>query len=248
MNALRAGLLVLVIVAALAPLRPAHAQALIADLSDHLIAITAGFSGTKVLLFGAIEGDGDIVVVLRGPPTTTVVRRKARVAGIWINSRQVTFSNVPALYYLSSSRPLTEVTTPSVRQRHQIGVENLRVQTNTKAGEETIAEFRAGLIRNKTNEGLFSVGGGEVSFLGQRLFRTEIYLPPNVPPGSYTVETLLLRGGQVAAAQTTPMIVSKVGVGAEVYEFAHFHAASYGILAVILAVLAGWTAGAVRRA
>jgi uncharacterized protein (TIGR02186 family) len=248
MNALRAGLLVLVIVAALAPWRPAHAQALIADLSDHLIAITAGFSGTKVLLFGAIEGDGDIVVVLRGPPTTTVVRRKARVAGIWINSRQVTFSNVPALYYLSSSRPLTEVTTPSVRQRHQIGVENLRVQTNTRAGEETIAEFRAGLIRNKTNEGLFSVGGGEVSFLGQRLFRTEIYLPPNVPPGSYTVETLLLRGGQVAAAQTTPMIVSKVGVGAEVYEFAHFHAASYGILAVILAVLAGWTAGAVRRA
>lgn len=248
MNTLRASLLVLVIVAALAPLRPAYAQALIADLSDHLIAITAGFSGTKVLLFGAIEGDGDIVVVLRGPPTTTVVRRKARVAGIWINSRQITFSNVPALYYLSSSKPLTEVTTPSVRQRHQIGVENLRVQAETRAGEETIAEFRAGLIRNKTNEGLFSVGGGEVAFLGQRLFRTEIYLPPNVPPGSYTVETLLLRGGQVAAAQTTPMIVSKVGVGAEVYEFAHFHAASYGILAVILAVLAGWTAGAVRRA
>lgn len=248
MNALRTGLLVLVIVAALAPARPAHAQALIADLSDHLIAITAGFSGTKVLVFGAIEGDGDIVVVLRGPPTTTVVRRKARVAGIWINSRQITFSNVPALYYLSSSRPLTEVTTPNVRQRHQIGVENLRVQAETKAGEETIAEFRAGLIRNKTNEGLFSVGGGEVSFLGQRLFRTEIYLPPNVPPGSYTVETLLLRGGQVAAAQTTPLIVSKVGVGAEVYDFAHFQAASYGILAVILAVLAGWIAGAVRRA
>jgi len=248
MNAVRAGLLVLVLVAALAPPRPAHAQALIADLSDHLIAITAGFSGTKVLLFGAIEGDGDIVVVLRGPPTTTVVRRKARVAGIWINSRRITFSNVPALYYLSSSKPLTEVTTPSVRQRHQIGVENLRVQAETKAGEETIAEFRAGLIRNKTNEGLFSVAGGEVAFLGQRLFRTEIYLPPNVPPGSYTVETLLLRGGQVAAAQTTPMIVSKVGVGAEVFEFAHFHAASYGILAVILAVLAGWTAGAVRRA
>ncbi len=109
--------------AALAPWRPAQAQALIADLSDHLIAITAGFSGTKVLLFGAIEGDGDIVVILRGPATTTLVRRKARVAGIWVNRRQITFSNVPALYYLSSSKPITEITTPSVRQRHQIGVE-----------------------------------------------------------------------------------------------------------------------------
>jgi uncharacterized protein (TIGR02186 family) len=246
MTALRAALMMLVIVMALAP-RAAQAQALVADLSDHLIAITAGFSGTKVLLFGAIEGDGDIVVVLRGPATTTSVRRKARVAGIWVNRREITYGNVPALYYISSSRPITEITTPSVRQRHQIGVENLRFTATTRYGQDMLQDFRAGLIRNKTNEGLFAVGSGQVSFLGQRLFRTEIYLPPNVPPGSYTVETLLLRNGQVAAAQTTPMIVSKVGLGADVYEFAHYQAASYGILAVILAVLAGWTAGAVRR-
>ena len=48
-------------VAAALALMPAaaRAQALIADLSEHLIAITAGFSGTDVLLFGATEGEGD---------------------------------------------------------------------------------------------------------------------------------------------------------------------------------------------
>ena len=116
MTVLRGTLMMLVIVMALAP-RAAQAQALIADLSDHLIAITAGFSGTKVLLFGAIEGDGDIVVVLRGPATTTTVRRKARVAGIWVNRREITYGNVPALYYISASRPIS----PGVRTHSPAG-------------------------------------------------------------------------------------------------------------------------------
>ena len=64
------------------PIGQARAQALVADLSDHFIAITTGFVGADVLLFGAIEGDGDVVVVLRGPSGKEVVRRKGRVAGL----------------------------------------------------------------------------------------------------------------------------------------------------------------------
>jgi hypothetical protein len=51
----------------------------------------------------------------------------------------------------------------------------------------------------------------------------------------------------VIGAQTTPMFVNKVGVGADIYEFAHDRAAIYGLLAVLVAVLAGWAAGAVFR-
>ena len=47
--------------------------------------------------------------------------------------------------------------------------------------------------------------------------------------------------------QVTPMFVSKIGVGADVYEFAHRHAAIYGILAVLIAAGAGWAASAVFR-
>jgi hypothetical protein len=36
-------------------------------------------------------------------------------------------------------------------------------------------------------------------------------------------------------------------VGADIYEFAHDRAAIYGLLAVLVAVLAGWAAGAVFR-
>jgi uncharacterized protein (TIGR02186 family) len=224
-----------------------RAQALVFDLSSHLIAITAGFSGTELLLFGATEGEGDVVVILRGPDADMVVRRKSRIAGIWLNTSQMTFTGVPAFYRAASSRPLDEITSLTIRTRHQLGTDNLRLTPPADADAGEIAAFRAGLVRSKERHGLYSNDVGRVNFLGPRLFRTRVTLPANVPPGSYTVEVLLVKNGQVLAAQTTPMFVNKTGVSADVYEFAHSHEAIYGILAIIIAVLAGWGAGAIFR-
>ncbi len=226
---------------------PARAQPLVADLSEHLIAITAGFAGTDVLLFGATEGEGEVVVVLRGPDHPVIVRRKSRVAGIWINTERVSFSGAPSFYRVASSHPLDEVTTPALRSRHQIGVDQLRLVPERNLSRGVLVDFRDGLLRNKEREDLYSTEIGKVSFLGPRLFRTRIYLPANVPPGSYTVEVLLVRNRQVVAAQTTPMFVSKVGIGADVFDFAHRYAAVYGLLAVLMAAFAGWAAGTVFR-
>ena len=46
----------LVALVVLAFAAPARAQQVVADLSRHLVAITTGFVGTDVLLFGAVEG------------------------------------------------------------------------------------------------------------------------------------------------------------------------------------------------
>ena len=98
-----------------------HGNALIADLSKHLIAITTGFTGAEVLLFGAIEGEGDIAVVVRGPNEEVVVRRKQRMAGIWVNGRNLTFRRVPAFYAVAATREITDFAPDSVLSRHQIG-------------------------------------------------------------------------------------------------------------------------------
>jgi hypothetical protein len=66
---------------------PSWAQELIADISERRIDITTGFSGAEVLVFGAIEGEGDVVVVARGPSQNMVLRRKERQFGIWINGK-----------------------------------------------------------------------------------------------------------------------------------------------------------------
>jgi uncharacterized protein (TIGR02186 family) len=192
------------------------------------------------VLFGATDGPGDVVVVVRGPPREVSVRRKSRVAGIWINTRRVSFAGVPTYYTVASSRPLDEITTPAARQLYEIGHENLRL--TVVEGRRQIDEFRAALIRTQQNEGLFGREPGRVGFLGERLFRTEIKLPANVPIGTYTVQVFLVRDKDVVSGQTTPLIISKVGVDAELFDFADRRSALYGLVAVVAAMMAGWLA------
>ena len=226
---------------------PARA-ALVADLSDHFIAITTGFSGASVLLFGATEEAGDIVVIVRGPSVPVLMHRKSRVAGIWINTASMTIEDVPGFYAVAASRPLEDVASESIRRRHQMGVEYLPIAPPlTKASANVAEQWKAGLIRNQQRSGLFSRTTGRVNFLGQRLFRTRLELPANVPTGTYRVEVFHLREGRVVGAQTTPLSVSKVGLEAEVFDFAQNRAAWYGLIAILVALVAGWIGHVVFR-
>ena len=72
--------------------------------------------------------------------------------------------------------------------------------------------------------------------------RVGINLPANVPTGTYQVEVFHLQEGRVVSAQTTPLQVSKVGAEAAVYDFAHQHSALYGLIAILVALMAGWVA------
>jgi uncharacterized protein (TIGR02186 family) len=219
------------------------AEPLIADLTSHLIAITTGFTGTNVVLFGATDGDGDIIVVVRGPEHESVVRRKSRVAGIWMNKRQFTFTGVPSYYAVFSNKAIDEIAPPAMQTLHQIGLANLRFGVvETKLSMNEAPDFRAALIRQRQREGLFAETVGRVNFLGDRLFRATIAFPANVPTGSYLVEIFLVRDKAVVYAQTTPLVISEVGIDAEVNEFANRWALLYGIVAVVGAAMAGWLA------
>ncbi len=227
--------------------RTAGAQAVVADLSDHLIAVTTGFAGTKLLLFGAIEGEAaDVIIVVRGPANQVVVRRKERLGGIWVNRHQMSFGGVPEFYRLASTRPVEEIASDRILARHGIGLEHIRmIKPEGETGN--VAEFRDALIRNKQKLGLYPENNGQIALLGNRLFRSDIFFPSNVPTGTYFVTVYLLRDSKVISAQTTPLVVSKIGIGARVFAFAHSHSALYGVAALAIALFAGWFAGAVFK-
>ena len=225
---------------------PVAAESLVADLSHHLVRITTGFTGSDVLLFGAIEGEGDVVVVVRGPASRAVVRQKERVAGVWINQSGVEFGDVPAFYAVAASRPLADFLPQAVAARHRIGMNNLHLTANSPTGENHGA-YREALLRNQVKNGLYPSEIGRVTFLGKRLFRTNVEFPANVPTGIYRVEVYLIRDGQVASAQITPLEIRKAGLEAEIFDFAHRHEILYGLIAILLALMAGWGAGEIFR-
>ncbi len=226
----------------------ARAQPLVADLSQHLVAITAGFTGADIVMFGATDGPGDVVIVVTGPPKPTIVRRKGRFAGIWVNRESMLFADAPTFYGVAASKPIDEILAPNQLDRHQIGVDHIRLlPPNPEARRDDIPEFREALVRNRQRDGLYGGEPGKVTFLGERLFRARMALPAKVTTGSYRVQMFLVRDGQVVTVQTTPLLVSKIGFGADVFDFAHQDSAFYGLIAILMAAAAGWTAAAAFR-
>ncbi|NJO37029.1 MAG: hypothetical protein HC871_04640 [Rhizobiales bacterium] len=229
---------------------PARANGLAADVSDRLIAITTAFVGGEVVVFGAIDDpQGDVVITMRGPRQTQTVRRKSRIAGIWINRDRVAFENVPSFFAIAATRPLGEIAAESVRSQFGLGVDHIDFTLDDHAGYDADEReaFAKALVRNKQKAGLYTTDSGKVTFPGPKLFRATFGFPANVPPGHYQVEVLRFKNGQVIGAQQSSLQISKVGMEAEVFDFAHQRAALYGMIAIVIAVAAGWLAGVVFR-
>lgn len=222
----------------------AHAAAIV-DLSQHNIRITTGFAGGEVLLFGAVEEPADIVVVVEGAAERQTVRRKDRVAGIWLNRDSETFVGVPTYYHVASSRPLSEIP-EATRRRYRMGVDQLTYATEQPISAERRAEFVPAFLRLKRAQHLYVSELGKVEFLGNRLFRTTLALPDNIPTGRYRIEVFELRGD--AVAQTSlDLQIEKSGFEARVFDFAQAQGLAYGLFAVVFALVAGWAASAVFR-
>jgi len=228
----------------------ARATGFIADLSHHLIAITTAFTGSNVLLFGALdEAGGDVVVVVRGPESEATVRRKSRIGPVWLNTDELTFANAPAFYAVAASGRLAAIMDLDDRVRFRIGTENLglRPVDGIERSPAELESFREALVRNKARDDLYAIEVAPIRFLGDRLFRTTLSFPANVPPGNYQVEVLQLDEGTVVAAQTSVLVISKVGLEAEIFDAARTAPALYGLVSVLLAIGAGWTAGVVFK-
>lgn len=228
------------------------ARPVVADLSNHLVAITTGFSGTHVLVFGATDDrKGDIVMVVRGPRETHVVREKVRLAGIWVNREAAVFPAIPAFYAVAATGPLNTVVPSEIRKRHGIGIEALPLAATDSAHkalpDDQARKFRAALIQLKQQAGLYPEALGMVTTLENRLFRAELELPATVPVGSYTVEVYFVQDGAVVGAEITPLFVSKTGFSADVYDFAMYNAAKYALASILFAAFAGWAVALVFR-
>lgn len=228
--------------------RPAMAASpLVADLSRDQIDITTSFSGTRLLLFGATEGVGDVVVVVRGPPRRKVVRKKERILGIWVNRESVTFEDVPGYYFQASTRPLSEIAKNDVLEKHRIGPNRLSLQAADGTSPALADRYRAALLRLNQNLNLYSAPTIPIRITGGRLFRAELVFPSNVPTGEYRAEIFLFQNGRPVSIAKKTLSVRKAGVEAAIFEFAHEHSAIYGISAILIALFAGWLAGALSR-
>lgn len=224
---------------------------LVPEVSQHEVRVQQGFTGTELLLFGAIlDPSGrragqeyDIVVVLKGPAQPIRVREKEQVGGIWINADSSDFRSVPSFFAVASSRPIDEIVDEKTAAIFEFGTRYIQLSPSGIIDPVTQRRFAEGLIDLKQRQGLYSENMSGVTVSEGVLYQARITLPSNVTTGRYIAETFAVANGRVIASAETEVVVEKVGFERTVAEAAENNALMYGLLAVLLSLGTGWVAG-----
>jgi uncharacterized protein (TIGR02186 family) len=229
---------------------PVRAEDLVSGVSQDTIAITSNYTGTDIVVFGAIErGEKpqgrDIVVVVRGPDTEMTVRRRDRVAGIWVNRDAARFEGLPGYYYLAATQPVNRIAPPRALARYGVGIDYL--YPSAVGSHHDPRFFRDAALRHLRRMGLYAEAPGTIDFLSETLFRTRIPVPADVARGQYNVEVYLFRGGDVVSAQSTPLFIDQQGIERKLFNMAHHAPLFYGLLCVFMAMLLGWISSVLFR-
>ena len=237
---------------------PAAAEKLVSSLSSHQVLITPSFIGTKLVLFGIVEREGDtpvrnsydIVATISGPRETLVVRRKARVAGIWVNTDSRTFVQVPSYLTVLSNRPIEDMVSLDLARRLQLGVR--RTLLPQQIGPDTADvvrddPFRAAFLRLKESRKLYVEMQHAVTFLTPILYSASIPIPAGAPTGTYNIELKLFADGALIASGNEPFDIAKEGFEQFVAESALNHGLLYGLATAAMALMTGWLAAVMFR-
>jgi uncharacterized protein (TIGR02186 family) len=237
----------------------AQAERLVTDLSENVIAITSRFSGADLLLFGAIDRnilqedgghgvaigglDYDVIIVVRSIAQDFIVRKKELMGMIWVNKDNHVIGNVPGYFVVGSTDPISQILAPALLAKYEIGLKYLKFKFEDDVLAKTKTDFKQGLIRNMKAKGLFMEIEKSVSIKEGTLFRAKLHFPANMPVGKYNAAVYLVRDGELIARKTMDVMVDKEGIERVIYNFAHENSALYGLMAIIIAVFAGWAAG-----
>lgn len=219
-----------------------RAPGVVTALSQTAVSITSTFSGSEILVFGAItDAPSDealgVVVTIEGPRQAVTVRRKGRVAGVWANTAS-SVVEAPSFHAVATSGPLAEVLAPEEDRRLSV------TAPRSVAAPPGAQGFRGALLRIRRASGDYAVLEGEVTVQRGTLFRAEIALPSDLVEGPHRARVLLTRGGLVIAEEVTGLAVRKVGLERLLYQGATERPALYGAASLVIAVAAGWGAQA----
>ena len=245
--------------ALLAPLLVSAAKpTLVHDVSQRDIEIAYSFTGAELLLFGAIvypggqvpdtkETPAEVVVVVKGPTQSILLREKQKIAGIWINAASMRFRSAPSFYAIASPAPIGKLVDARTRAIYELGLDSLQLSPASTAPIEEQDRFAKGLVDLRHRAGLYVEAPDAVEITDGVLYRARVTIPARVPVGRFTAETFLIQDGRVLAAAVRDIDIRKSGFERFVASAAENASVLYGLTAVALAVGLGWFAGWVAR-
>lgn len=227
-------------------------ETIVAGLSQNLVSITTNFTGSEILIYGAVKRERpipkgeplEVIATVQGPSGPLTVRRKERRFGIWMNTEAVSISRAPSFYAIASSVPLDQGLSETDNLRYQITIPSAIQAVGIASEAEDAPAFLDALIRLQTEEENYVLDESSVRLLESTLFRADVALPANLTEGEYKVRLFITRGGTVVDMHEEIITVNKDGLERWIFNLAHEQSLLYGLLSLVLAIVAGWGASA----
>jgi len=216
------------------------------------------YHGDTVTISGDLDagryGDQDpidLVVKIASPDSHQAFRKKGKVGGLlWMTVGNLKFEHVPNLYLLYSTGKLEDVLDPEEMDKNEIGYPALkrRVEIDPLLSEEEKTRWFNEFVKFQEASNLYarSSGGVTTNLQGGRLtYHIETVWPYQAPPGDYLATVYAIKNKRVTEKTETKIHVEQVGTVKALAEMAKNNAAFYGLISILIALIAGFGVGVI---
>ena len=218
------------------------------DLSQNEIMIETNFDGKEIIIFGLLEDDHDTILAIRGPNKKLKIQKKDRYFGVWFNSKRITFSNVPNIFFLASTSKINDILPESKLIQENLSFDGILRNKNYNqnfAFENDQNIWIQNFIRIK-KEKLF-YNQFEMKKFKNKLFQTSVFFPATTSPGEYTATVYHVRNKTIISKEDKKINIEKSGIGNDIYNFANNNSVAYGLFTIVFAILSGLIAATLFR-
>ncbi len=204
------------------------------------------FSGQTVTVEGAIPAGAQAVLEVVGTSADEHFMRKGRRGFLWMNVGEIAVHDAPSLYLvMSTAKELLTTASGEATWGYQSLKKRITFTGNIETSERPL--FMKQFLELKESENIYATYPGALKVMtaagGQNPVKGTFFLPTNTKPGTYKVVLSVIADGKVVSGASTDLKVEMVGFPALLADLAYKHGASYGIIAVVIAIVTGFAMG-----
>jgi uncharacterized protein (TIGR02186 family) len=211
-------------------------------ITPSVIEVGTFFNGTQVQVTAALTERCDIVVKLVGKDESVVLNKKERKALFWLNTAKDTVKYAPSIYILAFSDALNELSGKEELEKEMLGYNSLQEKILFKSSLPLTGKEFTEFIKLKEHNGCYKIYKGAVIKLdsnGEQVLQAHLDIPSFIPVDDYDILIYCFKNGVLTDKSVINLSVEKVGLPLFISNLANESPSIYGILAIVLAMLAG---------
>jgi hypothetical protein len=211
----------------------------------------------ELTIIGTIPENSEVVLKIVGPDRSYRLNKSGKGLGfVWLPVGHAEVRDIPGMYAILSSVKIADAVSPAAQEaaglvpgfQEVFSLSKVHFEKAPKKDEAPALNqaYVAGMIQILRDKGLYQERTDAVSISACQ-FTAKLHHPATAPLGEYKVFCYSIMRGKVQLISQGSFLVESEGIVAWLAKEAQANAGIYGVLAAVVAVVAGLLAGLVFR-